>query len=121
MSQTVILSQFIKYLDINSNNYLTELKAQKNLFTQQQLDKVISEHTSYIEKLKQDLDGGYCFGFSLCHAGMNITGKLAWWEHAQVKMHNWDGKENSLDNEFILPNSTEGKPTSLRKLFERGI
>lgn len=131
MSQAFILNQFIKYLDITSDEYIAKLKKQIEKLKEQkesfetikkieQLEKIKEEHQIYIKNLKKNLNG-YCFGFSLCHAVMDISGKLNWWEHALIKIYNWDGDKNRLDEKFILPDSTEGKSTTLRAIFELAI
>lgn len=62
---------------------------------------------------------GYCFGFSLCRAAMRIAGKLEWWDKALLLIANWDGNVNSLNNQYILPKTSQ--LISLKEIFERVI
>src|SRR5262249_20278417 len=60
-----------------------------------------------------------CYGISLTHAAMRVTGKLAWWEDALDKMLAWDGRADSLEQEYILMDADENKPITLKAIFER--
>lgn len=118
MSQTLILDNVIKFLDLTSKKYLIELKTDKEnelkknpkntKLILKKYNKIEQDHQQYIERLKQELkDQGYCVGFSICHAAMDISGKLDWWEHILADLANWDGNADDLNKEIVLPKYEE--------------
>jgi len=137
MTQEVILDNFIHYLDIASKNNIEQLELlKKSLIEEQmktltkedaikkvdlQIDKLKQENEAFIQQFKKDLTIGYCFGLSLCDGAMDHIGKLHWWKHVLVELHNWDKTQKSLDTEITLPDSENSKPITRRKLFELAL
>lgn len=117
MTQKIILDKFIRYLDITSSQDIAQLKEQKL----DHVDQYIREQEDFIQKFKVKLEAGHCFGLSVCHGAMDHIGKLNWWEHVLVELNNWNELNDSLDTEIIIPDSTDNKPTTRRKLFELAI
>ena len=72
-------------------------------------------------ELQQILDGGHCSGLSICHALMDLSSKVRWWEACLLAIALWDGTLESLDNKIILPDSESKDPIILRTLFDRAL
>lgn len=120
MSQDLIITQCIKYLDYTSKKYIADLEQQKSMLeieltqtdninkidqailTLQQIEKLHQEHLDYIKKLKQSIDAGLCRGLATCHAAMDIAGSRTWWEKMLVTIATWDGSEAALNNSSTL-------------------
>ncbi len=124
MTQRVILNQFIKYLDIKSRQYLKELGNHKSASKRRkrliQIEK--EKHLAHIKKIKEYLKKGNCHGFVICHAAMDCIGKGEWWENVLVTLDNWDGTEEALKKDVILPGSiSTDNYKSLDYLFNRAL
>lgn len=128
MTQEVILKNLSKYLEVVSKKYLAELEHDKNEKLAKIPKKNIKEinvinekykkeresHSQYINKVKKELiTQGFCFGFAVCHAVMDIDGKLNWWEKVLYEIANWDGKELSLEEFTSLPDEHSFKEDPL--------
>lgn len=125
MSQKIILGKFVAYLEIACAENIAELNAQKQALTDPQaidaFNQFISEQEKFIQDYKAGFKAGHCFGFSVSHGAMDYIGKLNWWEHALTELNNWNGLIDSLDEEIIIPDSTDNKPTTRRKLFDLAL
>ena len=71
------------------------------------------------EQISKMLNSGACFGLSVCHAAMNLIGRLPWYEAALVALAEWDGEQSSLNNEILLPMADGNRPVKLGYLFFR--
>jgi len=110
MTQQVVRKKYIKYL-INKAK-------QDPSFDQQELEELI-----------QDLREGFCYGFAVPDALFSVFDYDVWWEHLQAAVHNWDEKDDSLDEpidlQSYLPPTHEPDPNekvvTLRDLFEKSL
>lgn len=134
MPQKIVLNKLLRYTELKGKEYalhleLAEKKLIENKADLEELDKLKklrqkhdSEYTLYFENLKKLLAGdGCCFGFSVCHAAMDITGQLNWWECVLADIANWDEQLLSLSEEFKSNILDINKPNTRDKIFERAL
>ena len=105
VTQSIILTNFIQYLEHTKEDYLAELEEKKKNFPLQaeRIGKQQEEFKKHIEELTKQLNEGHCFGFSVVHGAMDDTEKLEWWEHALVEIANWNKQRDSLNETVKLP------------------
>src|SRR3990167_6790636 len=66
------------------------------------------------------IDEGYCFGFCVCHAVMDITNKLCWWQAALNQVAHWNGTAAALEKRVKLPGALKSRrPPQLKRIFDR--
>jgi hypothetical protein len=84
----------------------------------QEVREELQAHADQINIVKEIIQKGQCFGFSVCHGAMDFLGKLNWWEDALRHLHDWDGDPAKLDLPILLTDAANRKPTTLRKICE---
>lgn len=94
MTQTLVMNKLIKFLELSHSDE----------------NKIIRNEL---------LEKGFCFGFSLCYAAMNLIGKLDWWQAALNAVANWNETKRDLYHHIKLPNSDTSKRIQLKTIFIR--
>lgn len=122
-SQTKILENFCKYLEIVSHEYIAQLDAELAQYPRKKkaILKQKDQHFAHVEKLTEFLKSkAACHGFSISHATMDILGQLNIWEEILRQLVTWEGDGN-LDQIITDFAGEEKTPTSRRKLFLYGM
>ena len=102
MSQDLIKEKFIKYLDLIEPELIKALESEFSHPAQR-----IADLKNYLNEVREYLEKGYCFGFSVVHGAMDSVGKINWWEEVLVNIANWDETPEQLDQSVLLSDSDE--------------
>lgn len=101
--------------------------SQDRISGQVQVTKILAKYLDSLnltdnKDLSKKLDeGGFCVGFSICHATMDMLGDGDWWEHALIEIANWNEAPAGLSKKISLPGAREKEPVELQKIMERVI
>lgn len=144
MSQHQINANFAKYLELTSQQTVSELTQNldalalernallaSDAYSPSRLEEIgnqyertltlLNEHREYIAKFQEDLQSGFCHGYAVCFGAMGLMGKRRWWQEVLIAIHNWDLSPAALDQEVIISDTESGKFKTLRELFEIAI